>query len=172
MSKSKVSKVKLLESDEKKQIYYIKHDTSKDIHILNNNAWKNSTLLNNIIDTPSSAEKYGTFENPIKIRVVKEHTLSTIIQYLNYYSDINEKLAPSTPLDKIHISEIFGDEYVIFKPIIGEKKEITQHLTDINEYIEASLYFGIDELGKKLCAIISYFLRDLNINELNNILTE
>ena len=166
--------ISLDSSEEKKEkeenCYYIKHTNHSNVYKLNENSWKISKLLDSIINHTDKNKNYGKKKDPILISNIniKENILLFITNYINFYSNKKEKLAPTAPLAKIHISEIFNDEYILFKPIIDEKKDIAENLIYINDFIEASLYFGINELDKKLSAIIAYMLSSIdNIDILN-----
>lgn len=165
MSEKKIILLDSSESENKKKeenCYYIKCKHNNKIFKLKENSWKLSKYLSEVIIIIDKNDDYGSLKNPIIISSIKENILEFIVDYINYHSNKKEKVAPPTPLVKIHISEIFGDEYILFKSFINEKKDISENIIYINDFINASLYFGIDELYKKLSAIIAYILSNID----------
>lgn len=138
--------------------YYIKHVDDETIYCLVN-SWMNSPFLSKLIDTID--DSYGSKENPIILtNVIKSHTLGFIVNYLNHFGKKHETKSPQMPLPTIHISEIFGDEYELFKPLFDEQKLFSENMTYLMDFITTSVYFNIEYLHKKLCAIIAYLLRE------------
>jgi hypothetical protein len=148
--------------------YYIKHIDDNAIYTLVN-SWGNSSFLNEVINNIS--DTYGSKENPIILtNVIKAHTLEFIVQYLNYYGKKHETKHPQMPLPTIHISEIFGDEYSLFKLVFDEKKKFSENMIHLMDFIQTANYFNMEYLHGKLCAIIAYLLREFkgNLNEILN----
>jgi len=139
--------------------YYIRHiDNTDKIYCLNN-SWHNSLFLMEVIE--SIIDDYGSENNPIVLNnVIKECTMEFIVNYLNYYGKQTETKPPETPLPEVHISEIFGDEYKLFKNIFDEKNNMGDNLKNLSDFINSSNYFNIEFLTKKLCAIIAYLLKE------------
>lgn len=146
----------------KPENYYIKHIDDKNIYCLVN-SWLNSTFLSEVINNID--DNYGSKENPIILtNVIKSHTLEFTVKYLNYFGKKQETNAPQMPLPTIHISEILGEEYDLFKPLFDEKKIFSENMTYLMDFITTSVYFNIEYLHKKLCAIIAYLLRESREN--------
>jgi hypothetical protein len=137
---------------------YIKHTDSKIVYCLNN-AWSNSQFLQEIVNNIN--DNYGSEINPIILtNEIKSHTIEFIVNYLNYYNKKTEINPPSTPLPAIHISEIFGNEYDLFKHLFDETKNLSDNITYLSDFINTANHFNMEILTKKLCSIIAYLLKE------------
>ena len=139
--------------------YYIKHVDNDEKYCLIN-SWKKSKFLSEIID--NITDDYGSEENPIIVTdtIVKPHTLGFVVEYLNTYAKDDEPAAPSSPLSTIHISEIFKDEYYLFKPLVDKYSEFPENFKYVSDFANASAYLNTEELPKKLCAVLAYLFRE------------
>lgn len=83
---------------------------------------------------------------------------------------IKESKAPEAPIKNIHISLIIGEEYILFDKIYDEQDSLKEKLSKINNIVIAALYFKIEHLPKKLCAISASLLLDSNIEEIKQMI--
>jgi hypothetical protein len=123
-------------------------------------------VINNFEDV------YGkSANNPLIIpSTVKPHTIDFIVKYMNYYDDKPEKTPPEAPLQDIHLSVIFKDEYILFKDLHQmECDSIKTKMLEINDYTISAMYFNFNYLHEKLCALSASIFSNLSPDELNSI---
>lgn len=149
---------------------YIKHNNDKKIYTIPTTASIHSKLLRNLIIENISEDTCGKIEtNPLVITAVKLEAWNYIINYMMYYNNKLEKCAPESPLKKIHISVILGDEYTLFDNIYNEHDTLKEKILKIQNIREASVYFDFKYMFQKLSAIMASLISDADINELQEI---
>jgi hypothetical protein len=157
--------IKSLDEDDAKTYMYLKHKQNEKTWKINAKHTHHSEFLNAcMID--KKPDTYGFQENNPIVLDVKEHTIPFIIKYMEYFGEGIESLAPEPPLKDIHISNILGDEYVLYADIFGEDDALKDKLLKTYSYTEAALYFQLKYLPKKLCAIMADLTKKPDIREL------
>jgi hypothetical protein len=163
--------IKGLNADLNIRYIYIKHDDNETVWKLTRSSAEHSGLLKeSIIDNPNS-DSYGTKENnPFAINNVSIETIPFIIEYMNHFDGKSETEPPEKPVKNIHLSVIFGDEYPLFTKIYNSEESVKTKILKLNDHIESALYFCINNLHKKLCAIIASIFKDLTIKEIKQLI--
>jgi hypothetical protein len=147
-------------------------------HISNNKIWKidklsaiHSELINiNIIENTNS-DSYGRSSyNPLVVSDVSIDTIDFIITYLSKGN--GTKSAPEYPIKNIHISVTLDDEYHLFADLYSDKESLKDKILKLNEYVRTAVYFKIKHLPNKLCSIIAFLLKDINVVEALNVLND
>jgi hypothetical protein len=161
-------------SSESAQYVYIKHINNTQIYKLPFSTTVHSKLLRDTILENMTSETYGKIEtNPMIINNyttgINHNSMVFVLNYMKYYDNKIETPAPDAPIKNIHISLIIGDGYKLFDNIYDKDTPLKESIISINKLIEASLYFNIKHLDKKLCAITASLILNSNINELKSI---
>lgn len=163
-----VDEIKSLESDV--EYIFIKHVDDEKVWSLTSGSATHSVLLKESIICNHNNDSYGTTKtNPMIINTIKSKTLPFIIDYMNFYDGKIEKGPPEQPIKSIHLSVILGEEYHLFTSIYSETDTIKSKILKLNDHIESALYFNIQHLHKKLCAIIASILKELDITEIKKL---
>ena len=152
------------------EFIYMKHRSADTLYEIPTSAAIHSKLLRESIIENITKDTYGKVNtNPLIITIIKVDTMDFIVKYMIRYNNKIEKFAPESPIKNIHISIIFGEEYTLFNNIYDEKDSLRTKIIKINNLIESALYFDFKYLHRKLCAIISSLLLDVDIDELKSI---
>lgn len=149
---------------------YLKHNNVDKVYELQIDKAKIAKIIqSSILDVHNNT--YGfCIENPMIINIIEPNTMQFIIDYINS-CDGFEKEAPSCPLKNIDLSYIFDTEYELFKTLLlNDDTYIIDKVNLLNSYMDAALYFDLNQLHRKLCALFVYILRNNDISELKNIL--
>lgn len=156
------------------EFVYIKHISDKNIFKLPYSTFIHSKYIYNNIIENTTEDTYGkTISNPMIINMdtnIDFQSMEFIINYMKYYDGIKESKAPEAPIKNIHISLIIGEEYILFHKIYDEQDSLKEKLSKINNIVIAALYFKIEHLPKKLCAISASLLLDSDIEEIKRII--
>jgi len=157
------------------EFVYIKHISSKHIFKLPYTAAIHSKYITSNIIENMTSNNYGKIRtNPMIINDADTNidfqSMEFVINYMKYYDNHKENIAPEAPIKNIHISLIIGDEYKLFDSIYDEQDSLKEKLSKINNIVIASLYFKIKYLHKKLCAISASLLLNSNIEEIKRII--
>jgi hypothetical protein len=169
-----MSDQKNMSLDEKKNIdqnVFIKHIDSTTIHQIPYTAAIHSKFIKECVIN-NFDDVYGkSANNPLIIpNTVKPHTMDFIIKYMNYYDNKVEKIAPETPLQDIHLSVIFNNEYNLFKELHQmECDSVKTKIFEINDYIISAMYFNFNHLHKKLAALSASIFTNLSSEELKSL---
>jgi hypothetical protein len=148
---------------------YIKHENDPTVFIIDGTSARLSLLLRESILNVGNVELYGlTEDNPMVISAIATFTMPFIAEYMLACGD-DEPEAPEAPLQNVHISGILVDEYKMFARIYDEDGPLKATVTHLNDYIQASLYMGLKELTRKICAIIANLLRSKSIEEIKTL---
>jgi hypothetical protein len=160
------SEKKIKDVDEIEYIY-IKHRDNERVYKIPTSAAIHSKLLKETIIDDETAETHGKCEKtPLIIKTIDVFAVPFIVKYMEFYDGIPEKIAPESPLKDIHISIIFAKEYVLFNDIYEETDTLKEKISKLGLVINASHYFIFKHLHKKLCAIITSLIRDVDISML------
>jgi len=154
---------------------YLKHATNVKVWHVSFTAAVHSGLINNTIIEPKNTESVGKNEtNPLIIpNTIMYNTIPFNIKYMNFFNKKPEKAAPEeAPLKDLHLSDILGDEYELFKEFAELKMGNKRKIVYINEYIKTALYLEFQHLHKKFCAIISHIISNLSEKELQEVSQE
>ena len=156
---------KSLDTEEVETYMYLKHKHSDQTWKINSKHTHHSEFLTTCMIDKNS-DMYGFQENNPIVLDMKGHTIPFIIKYMEYFGERTESPAPEPPLKDIHISNILGDEYVMYANIFNESDSLKDKLLKTYSYTEAALYFQLKYLPKKLCAIMAYLTKKSDIHEL------
>lgn len=157
------------------EFVYIKHVSNKHIFKLPYTTVIHSKYINSNIIENITSNTYGKIRtNPMIINDADTNidfqSMEFVINYMKYYDNDKEHIAPEAPIKNIHISLVIGEEYVLFDNIYDEQDSLKEKLSKINNILIASLYFKIKHLHKKLCAISASLLLNSNIDEIKRII--
>lgn len=157
-------------TDELVKYVFIRHKDDETVWQLSSGGAMHSALLRDSIINNPNVDSYGTLKtNPMIIDAVKLHTIPFIVSYMNFYECKIESNPPEMPLKNIHPSVIFGDSYELFINIYNSEDSIISKILKLNDNIQAAVYFNIQHLPKKLCAMIAHILKDLSIDDVKKI---
>lgn len=109
--------------------------------------------------TLNAFNKVNKFKEEAVLEVGSEDAMVFVVNYLNYYADIEEIPAPEHPLsDDIKI--LFDLEQHIFGSLLN-KDNIVEKIAFVNDIANIAEYLEMKILMKKCCAILAYYFQNI-----------
>ena len=151
------------QTDESKNMLYIKHEKQTDIYAISKDMTKYSTYLHNTLDMVMDCNN----TNPIIVKQGEPKHLEFVINYMTKCLEEKiEKQAPEKPLKSVHLSVILGDEYELFNNLV-EIEDFPNNIHDMHEYMKVADYLGCKQLFDKFSSIVAHILMNQSIEKLN-----
>lgn len=149
---------------------YIKHNLNETIHRITISKSKLSKTIQDCILDNTSNNRFGLcVENPMVIYDIEEFAMTFALNYINLQTDV-EIPAPEYPLKNLHLSYLL-EEYELFKFMLDTGKTTREQYIYMSHYMKAALFFKLEQLHKKLCAITVYILKQKSNSELKTLYT-
>jgi hypothetical protein len=97
--------------------------------------------------------------NPYVVEDLGDKNLKIIVKYLNLCAIRKSELpAPTTPLPRLTMPSIFGDEYYLFQDIFDSDMTDKERMKQLCKFSQNVSYFQIPEFTKKVCASIAFII--------------